>query len=79
MTGLILQRTDQANQEDYDVLDDGTVIGRIFLSPAAPKHRPWDGQPAHDQSLVIDKPISRACYHQEEPIIQMARTRSGMP
>jgi hypothetical protein len=42
MTGLILQRADQANQEDYDVLEDGTVIGCIFLSPAAPEHRPWE-------------------------------------
>ena len=42
MTGLILQRANRANLEDYDVLEDGTVIGRIFLSPAAPEHRPWE-------------------------------------
>ena len=42
MMGLILQRANRANLEDYDVLEGGTVIGRIFLSPAAPEHRPWE-------------------------------------
>jgi hypothetical protein len=27
--------------DNYDVLEDGVVVGRIFLSPAAPEHRPW--------------------------------------
>ena len=29
------------NQEDYDVLSEGVLVGRIFLSPAAPDSRPW--------------------------------------
>jgi hypothetical protein len=41
MTGLILQRADLA-LDDYDVLEDGTIIGRVFMSPSAPEHRPWE-------------------------------------
>jgi hypothetical protein len=31
-----------ANVEDYDVLCGGDVVGRIFLSQAAPQDRPMD-------------------------------------
>ena len=42
MTQLILKREPiGSNLEDYDVLEDGVVVGRIFLSPAAPQGRPW--------------------------------------
>src|SRR5262245_29055310 len=27
--------------DDYDVLEDGVIVGRIFLSPAASQDRPW--------------------------------------
>jgi hypothetical protein len=27
--------------DDFDVLADGAVVGRIFLSPAAPEVTPW--------------------------------------
>jgi hypothetical protein len=27
--------------DDYDVLENGTVVGRILLSPGAPQNRPW--------------------------------------
>jgi hypothetical protein len=30
-----------SNQEDIDVLSEGAVDGRIFLSPAAPQDRQW--------------------------------------
>ena len=30
-----------ADKNDYDVLDDGRRIGRIFLSPHAPDGHPW--------------------------------------
>jgi hypothetical protein len=26
---------------DYDVLENGVVIGRIFMVPVAPEGRPW--------------------------------------
>jgi hypothetical protein len=40
---LILKRAPIGdNQEDYDVLEDGKVVGRIFhLEGAAPEGRPW--------------------------------------
>ena len=28
-------------RDSYDVVEDGITVGRIFLSPNAPKHRPW--------------------------------------
>jgi hypothetical protein len=27
--------------DDYDVIEGGTVVGRIFKEPAAPEGRPW--------------------------------------
>jgi hypothetical protein len=30
----------QWRDDDYDV-EDGVIVGRIFLSPAAPDSRPW--------------------------------------
>ena len=44
MTGLILKRGDPSRrrEDDYDVLEDGKVVGRIFKVPAAaPEGRPW--------------------------------------
>jgi hypothetical protein len=42
MPRLILKREPiGSNLEDYDVLEDGVVVGRIFLSPGAPQNRPW--------------------------------------
>jgi hypothetical protein len=47
MTKLILKRgtlsrpSGEWRDDDYDVLEDGVVVGRIFLSPGAPQDRPW--------------------------------------
>ena len=42
MTALILKRAPiGSNQDDYDVLEDGVVVSRIFLSSGAPQDRPW--------------------------------------
>jgi hypothetical protein len=39
---LILKRAPIGdNEEDYDVLENGVVVGRIFKVPAAPEGRPW--------------------------------------
>jgi hypothetical protein len=39
---LILKRAPIGdNQEDYDVLEAGVVVGRIFLVPTGPERRPW--------------------------------------
>jgi hypothetical protein len=45
--GLILKRAlaslpfGEWHGEDYDVLAEGVVVGRIFTSPVAPKGAPW--------------------------------------
>jgi hypothetical protein len=48
MTSLILtrasvsRRSGQWRDDDYDVLENGVVVGRIFhLDAAAPEGRPW--------------------------------------
>ena len=42
MTPLILKRAPIGwNQEDYEILEDGIVVGRIFLMPIGLKGRPW--------------------------------------
>jgi hypothetical protein len=41
---LVLKRGDPSRRraDDYDVLEDGKVVGRIFhLDAAAPEGRPW--------------------------------------
>jgi hypothetical protein len=37
--------------DDYDVLEDGVVVGRIFLSPATPRDRPWMWASGHDGQI----------------------------
>jgi len=40
MPSLILRRAPIGwNQDDFDVLEDGVIVGRIFLSPGAPQDR----------------------------------------
>ena len=47
MTPLILKlaaafrRLWRWRDEQYDVVENGVAVGRIFRSPSAPKHRPW--------------------------------------
>jgi hypothetical protein len=42
MSPLILKRAPIGpNQEDYSVLEDGVIVGRIFLMPIGLKGRPW--------------------------------------
>jgi hypothetical protein len=36
---------------DYDVLEDGVVVGRIFKSPGAPADRPWMWASGHDGDM----------------------------
>ena len=39
---LILRRARIGwNQDDYDVLEDDAIVGRIFKVPIAPEDRPW--------------------------------------
>jgi hypothetical protein len=47
MTPLILKLTAALRRlwrwrdDRYDVVEKGVMVGRIFQSPSAPKHRPW--------------------------------------
>jgi hypothetical protein len=42
MHPLILKRAPVGdNQDDYDVLENGVVVGRILTVPTAPPGRPW--------------------------------------
>jgi hypothetical protein len=42
MSPLILKRAPIGdNQDDYDVLENGVIVGRIFTVPTAPQGRPW--------------------------------------
>jgi hypothetical protein len=36
------------NRDDYDVVASGILVGRIFLTPAAPEGRPWMWAIGHD-------------------------------
>jgi hypothetical protein len=39
------------NQDDFNMLEDGVVVGRIFLSPAAPQDRPWMWASGHNADI----------------------------
>jgi hypothetical protein len=41
----------QWSDDDYDVLENGVVAGRIFLS-AAPRNRPWMWASGHNGEIV---------------------------
>jgi hypothetical protein len=47
MTALLLKRalanrpSGKWNDDDYDVLEDGVVVGRLFKANAAPVGSPW--------------------------------------
>jgi len=55
MTPLILKRGDPSRRRDndYDVLEDGKVVGRIFhLEAAAPEGRPWMWASGHSADTI---------------------------
>jgi hypothetical protein len=63
---LILKRDPVGqNPEDYSVLEDGVVIGRIFKVPIAPPDCPWMWASGHNGE------ISRAA-HGSEPTREAA-------
>jgi hypothetical protein len=52
---LILKRGDPSRRRDndYDVLEDGKVVGRIFhLEAAAPEGRPWMWASGHSADSI---------------------------
>ena len=59
-TPLILKRAPVGdNPEDYSVLENGVVVGRIFTVPTAPPGRPWMWASGHNGD------IKRAAYGYE--------------
>jgi hypothetical protein len=49
---LILKRVPIGdNQDDYDVLEDGVIVGRIFKVPNAPPGRPWMWVTGHGRQI----------------------------
>ena len=52
MSSLILKRAPVGdNQEDYSVLENGVVVGRIFKVPVAPEGRPWMWASGHNGQI----------------------------
>jgi hypothetical protein len=50
---LILKRAPVGdNPDDYSVLENGTVVGRIFKVPVAPSGRPWMWASGHSAATV---------------------------
>jgi len=39
------------SDDDYDVLENGVVVGRIFLSRAATRDRPWMWSSGHNDEI----------------------------
>ena len=58
MTQLILKRANASRSsgdwrdDDYDVLEAGGVVGRIFFSPVTPQDRPWMWASGHSADSV---------------------------
>jgi hypothetical protein len=52
VTQLILKRASVgSNQEDYDVLADDKVVGRIFLAARSPRGTAWMWTLAHEDRI----------------------------
>jgi hypothetical protein len=52
-TTLILKRAPVGNnQDDYSVLEEGVVVGRIFKAQVAPEGRPWMWASGHSADSV---------------------------
>jgi hypothetical protein len=57
MTSLILKRASRSRppsqwrDDDYDVLEGGVVVGRIFTSPATPQDRQWMWASGHNGDI----------------------------
>ena len=62
MAQLILKRGDPSRRRDndYDVLEDGKVVGRIFhLEAAAPEGRPWMWASGHGGTSSVRRTATR--------------------
>jgi hypothetical protein len=64
--GALSRSSGEWRDDDYDVLEDGVVVGRIFLSPGAPQERPWMWASGHSADSV------RRAAHGYEPTREAA-------
>jgi hypothetical protein len=52
MTGLILKHAPIGwNQDDFDVVETGVIVGRIFMSPSAPQDWQWMWASGHNGEI----------------------------
>jgi hypothetical protein len=66
MSSLILKRAPIGwKQDDFDVLEDGVVVGRIFKVPIAPQDQPWMWPSGHNGQI-------RRAAHGYEPMREAA-------
>jgi hypothetical protein len=73
-TPLILKRAPIGdNQDDYDVLENGVVVGRIFTSLVAPKEAPWFWSLAHAH-VSNRRPTSGNAATRDEAMAAFARS-----
>jgi hypothetical protein len=49
--GSLSRPSGQWRDDDYDVLEDGVVVGRISKESAAPQDRPWMWASGHNGQL----------------------------
>jgi hypothetical protein len=72
------------NQDDYDVLENGVVVGRIFKVPVAPQDRPWMWTSGHNGEIrrgawIRADARSRDVGVRRELAAVMLRQASGLP
>ena len=76
---LILKRASASHsssewsEEDYDVLDDAVVVGRIFTSLVAPKDAPWFWSLAHAH-VSNRRPTSGIAATRDEAMAAFAKS-----
>jgi hypothetical protein len=66
MTGLVLKRAPIGwSQDDFDVVEAGVIVGRIFKVPVAPQDRHWMWVSGHNGDI-------RRAAHGYEPTREAA-------
>jgi hypothetical protein len=82
VTGLIIKlastsrSSDEWSEDDYDVLEDGVVVGRIFTSLVAPKDAPWFWNLAHAH-VAGQRPTSGTAATLERAMEAFAKSWRG--
>jgi hypothetical protein len=63
--GSVSRSSGQWRNDDYDVLENGVGVGRIFTVPVAPQDRPWMWASGHNGEI-------RRAAHGYEPTREAA-------